>query len=522
MLAVVRSADSETAVVGKQFSLALGRAINESPRYEWVDLDVLAGGPDMQRAQRELDAARRKARRGRDALYRLEVRESAQMLREAITTYKENAAFLTDVSELSSSLMHLGANEVRKKVLATRGSLTITSSPPSALAVVDGQAVGLTPITIHDLHEGRHVVRVIDDGLVSWGAVIDVAANAETQANAILKTPIKLPDLPGQIGDAYRAAARGGNAAAHVADLGRPLEVEQVLLVRIRRVRGATVVDAALYGVTHSVRLTRVKREITTKGDMTEYAQDLLAKLTPPPLAILVAALHVPGGRADLGRNAKRAVTELIGGLGGTVSFLSTPLTPPCFNDPACVHTAASSLNADGVLEIEMKGAGRLRVRTRCLDGHTGANLWTDQFTVVAESLRQSATLRAAMSRTIDAVWETQAKDEPTEPTEMDTVIWDPKPPEEADVLDAPAPENAEPTRWSRVLGWTTVGLGTATTIGATVLAFERNAVLDDPASSGSDKSDARRTGMFALGAAAVGAGIVALGSWLTWDSYQD
>ena len=68
-----------------------------------------------------------------------------------------------------------------------RGSLVITSDPPGALVVVDGQVIGPTPVVLKDVRAGSRVVRIESNGYQRWSAAARVVADKETKLNATLQ-----------------------------------------------------------------------------------------------------------------------------------------------------------------------------------------------------------------------------------------------------------------------------------------------------------------------------------------------
>lgn len=68
-----------------------------------------------------------------------------------------------------------------------RGSLAITSEPSGALVVVDGQAIGSTPVVVRDVRAGSRVVRIESSGYEPWSTAARVVADKETRVNATLQ-----------------------------------------------------------------------------------------------------------------------------------------------------------------------------------------------------------------------------------------------------------------------------------------------------------------------------------------------
>ncbi|HET9834570.1 MAG TPA: PEGA domain-containing protein [Vicinamibacterales bacterium] len=67
------------------------------------------------------------------------------------------------------------------------GSLVVESRPPGATVVVDGRAVGTTPMTVGDIRAGNHSVQITRDGYRTWSASVDIKGGEQNRVTASLE-----------------------------------------------------------------------------------------------------------------------------------------------------------------------------------------------------------------------------------------------------------------------------------------------------------------------------------------------
>jgi hypothetical protein len=72
-----------------------------------------------------------------------------------------------------------------------RGALAVNSRPAGARVSINGQSLGVTPLTVRSLPAGSRVVRVTAQGYHPWSSAVRVVAN---QRNSVLVTLQRLPD----------------------------------------------------------------------------------------------------------------------------------------------------------------------------------------------------------------------------------------------------------------------------------------------------------------------------------------
>ncbi len=66
------------------------------------------------------------------------------------------------------------------------GSISVTSSPSGATAVLDGSNSQITPCTFHNVVQGTHTIQVTKSGYSTWSTTTSVSAGLNTQVYASL------------------------------------------------------------------------------------------------------------------------------------------------------------------------------------------------------------------------------------------------------------------------------------------------------------------------------------------------
>lgn len=74
-----------------------------------------------------------------------------------------------------------------ERAAAGPGSLQVVSRPAGAQVVVDGRAVGTTPLLLPTVPSGRHDVRIELPGFRRWATSVEVSAGARTRVAASLE-----------------------------------------------------------------------------------------------------------------------------------------------------------------------------------------------------------------------------------------------------------------------------------------------------------------------------------------------
>jgi len=84
------------------------------------------------------------------------------------------------------------------------GSISVTSSPSGATAVLDGASSQLTPCTFHNVVPGSHTIQVTKSGYSAWSTTTSVSAGLNTQVYASLSA------LQPATGSIYVTSVPGG------------------------------------------------------------------------------------------------------------------------------------------------------------------------------------------------------------------------------------------------------------------------------------------------------------------------
>ena len=80
------------------------------------------------------------------------------------------------------------------KPTAFVGSLSISSRPTGATVILDGRAVGTTPLTLPEVAAGSHAVRLVLEGYHSWSVSAQVVAGQSKRVNASLERNERRPE----------------------------------------------------------------------------------------------------------------------------------------------------------------------------------------------------------------------------------------------------------------------------------------------------------------------------------------
>ncbi len=169
------------------------------------------------------------------------------------------------------------------------GSIELTSSPPGALAYVDGSGVGTTPTTVERLVVGRHYVTL---KLVGYRrTVTDVAVSARTQR--AITASLQPSTGYGQVRellDAIRPTLGRSRASPALTRLGELLDIEHALIVSLPEQPGDQY-RALLYDTRSRERLASASVAAGEESDSERALGELVGSLyaglvlTPPPPA---------------------------------------------------------------------------------------------------------------------------------------------------------------------------------------------------------------------------------------------
>lgn len=295
--------EGQAVVVGR----IAKQGFERNPKYVLLDLERVLEGGQEPAAARRLAQANAALTRGMASLDALELSPALELLAEAIVGFEQSLAAMVDTSPLVRALtlqgaayalsgdsrnaaraferalvVDLGATlgetfpvEVRALFEETRsrveksatGTLTLYAAPPAAEVWVDGRFRGSAPISIDNLPVGRHYVRVVRDGYVSYGQAVEVKRRAEETVQASLRPTARFSQF-----DDLAQRLRGGSPQA-AAELAAMLKVDQLLSVVAEALGDDVTVTATLTdGVGGGTLAQATKTFVTTSP---RYRSDL-------------------------------------------------------------------------------------------------------------------------------------------------------------------------------------------------------------------------------------------------------
>jgi serine/threonine protein kinase len=73
------------------------------------------------------------------------------------------------------------------KASTESSTLVVESRPPGATVLIDGRVVGTTPLSIGDVREGNHAVRIERDGYRTWTSAVTVTGGEQSRVTASLE-----------------------------------------------------------------------------------------------------------------------------------------------------------------------------------------------------------------------------------------------------------------------------------------------------------------------------------------------
>jgi hypothetical protein len=239
-----------------------------------------AAGPLVVRAREDLQ-------RGRDFSERLKPDKAISHLANALRTLRAIFPFLEGLHEVEEAHLQLGmtyqalgkqreANEqyrmvlllnpdrqldearvnpvvverfdgVRQELLTSlKGSVSLISTPPGGRVLMDGRAVGTSPITIPGVLPGEHYFSLELDGYKTWFGVIRVPPGG-MEKKEVFPTEgerIGWVRLRQRLAEGGMGAARGMDAT----QLAKGLEVDWLVLAQLSHMGGQTLLQIGLLG----------------------------------------------------------------------------------------------------------------------------------------------------------------------------------------------------------------------------------------------------------------------------------
>jgi hypothetical protein len=155
---------------------------------------------------------------------------------------------------------------VKDERAAGQGTLTVYSSTGAAEVWVDGVFRGVAPFTV-DIAAGRHYVRVVRDGYLSFGAAAEVKRGAESSVQASLKPTAKLSKLE----EATTRIAREPENDKNVADLAAALQVDKLVVVLVKDENGSALLNATMVDGVSGKVISKAHKVFASKDSFFEH-----------------------------------------------------------------------------------------------------------------------------------------------------------------------------------------------------------------------------------------------------------
>jgi tetratricopeptide (TPR) repeat protein len=278
---VVRGVGAGSDRAAAQVGYYVRQAFAADERYEVVDLNKALGNQDRDKALRAFGQAEELVQKSREAYYTLELDTAVNDLTQALSKYERFAAYVGDFKKVAEALMLLGATHILRgeEKLGTRrleqalgiypaiepdprifnpgmrglftestahlrsrapGTFSLTSTPTAAEVYVDGRFVGVTPLAVEKLVEGRHWVRLEKDGYRAWGKVTDVVGRTEISDSAQLRPTSHFDDFDSLVGGALKhlaqptVAVQAGPSNESIDQLGVLTNADHIFLAQVR------------------------------------------------------------------------------------------------------------------------------------------------------------------------------------------------------------------------------------------------------------------------------------------------
>lgn len=373
--AVGPGSDKAAALVGYY----LRQQLTAEGTDEVVDLTQVLGNLERDKVLRRFSLAEGLFQKAREAFATLELDAADEALRGCIARYERHAGYVRDYKKVAEALMLLGAVRVLRgdersgaslfeqaitvypqiepdprifnpamrlqfsqtaERLGSRakGTLSLSSSPGAAPVFVDGKFVGVTPVVVENVLEGRHYVRVEREGYRPWGKVMNVAAGSETDDNALLGPALHYDELEATTDKAVRAlSADADQARAPTAQAVIDLVQADALLLTAVRLDGERVRVTAEKVANHERRPIKPSEHVFAYESRIEtYEREVAVMLHNADLAPAASAVTSANAGPGAGTGAGGTAGVRTGGAKGSrrgrdeldKQLVATPTTP--------------------------------------------------------------------------------------------------------------------------------------------------------------------------------------------------
>ncbi len=298
---VAIAADGQSAQAAVRVGHIAKETFAQQPDASLLDLEkVLEGAEPLWKDK--LAAAEAAARKGKTAMDSVELPVAADAFAEAMVAYEQAVPGLKDINAVRDTLVQQGTVLVlqgdtrsgkeaffraltldpgyrmeeegtNKRVLSTfdaavktqrkagQGTLTVYASSGAAEVWIDGVFRGVAPFTA-DVSAGRHYVRVVRDGYLSWGTAAEVKRGSEVSVQASLRPTARLPKLE----ELSARVTREQESDKPIAELAAALKVDRLVAIVVKDQNGsASLIATMVDGVSAKV-IARANKVFAT-GD---------------------------------------------------------------------------------------------------------------------------------------------------------------------------------------------------------------------------------------------------------------
>lgn len=265
-----------------------------------------------------LNRGRERLEAGRQAYLNLELEQAIELLGGAVDDFESAAAALEDPHDLGEALLFLGASQVfaghtrgarqtfqrlhvqmphiapdpnmfnpdvvqRYEQSAPRGSasgsVTIESEPAGAVAYVDFVPRGRTPLTVEELGDGVHTVRVTRPGATPFVQQVELRRGGSEQVTAFLEDTEATAGLADAVQNLGTADIGSMQPGGPIAEIALSLELDKVGVIRVSEgeTDGQARLELLVFDVSDGSRVLRMHGPVpTAMGQLEEAVQRLV------------------------------------------------------------------------------------------------------------------------------------------------------------------------------------------------------------------------------------------------------
>ena len=155
---------------------------------------------------------------------------------------------------------------IKEQKGAGQGTLTVYATTGAAEVWVDGVFRGVAPFSV-DVGAGRHYVRVVRDGYLSFGSSAEVKRGSEASVQASLRPTAKLAKLE----ELSVRIAREPESDKPIADLAAALQVDRLIAIVVRDENGSALLTAAMIDGVSGKVLARANKAFASKDNFFDH-----------------------------------------------------------------------------------------------------------------------------------------------------------------------------------------------------------------------------------------------------------